>query len=300
MNYPVLKHYLQHLQAGFSPFSQLSLDDFGRAHGRFFKARLSSVFQAIRNADGSQVIAYEAYARSLSFEDSGLSVWKLLENVASDEESVELDRLCRLLHTINYFRQTQSSAKDLYLSVHNRLLVAVAGNHGAAFRRVLESLEVPQHKIILQLPMITPSQRWVLTHVAENYRRNGFRLGTNARTVDEALDHISRIRPASIKLDIDNVREAASFNYLLSKASEIDCQIIVRKIERQSSLQVLSAARQISGDFAMQGFLFDLPTTQVLAEEGQAARAISTDKLVAHSNKDTSKGGLDIGYLAYM
>ncbi|MBC3832733.1 EAL domain-containing protein [Undibacterium amnicola] len=300
MNFPVLKHYLQQLQAGFSPSSHLSLDQQGRAHGRFFKARLSSVFQAIRSADGTQVIAYEAYARSLSADDSGLSIWKLLEHVASDEESVELDRLCRLLHTINYFRQAESFTKDLYLSVHNRLLVAVAGNHGAAFRRVLESLEVPQHKIILQLPMITASQRWVLTHVAENYRRNGFRLGTNARSVDEALDHLSRIRPASIKLDIDSVRDAASFDFLLSKAAEIHCQIIVRKIERESSLQALSAARQTGLAFAMQGFHFDLPRPQLLSEEKRSIETNIVDTSASFINKESSQARWDLGYLAYM
>jgi EAL domain-containing protein (putative c-di-GMP-specific phosphodiesterase class I) len=264
MNYPILTDYLQHLQAHFSPSSQLTLDERGRAYGRFFKARLASVFQGIRSADGERVIAYEAYARSLSADDSGLSVWKLLENVASDDESVELDRLCRLLHTINYFRQVDSPPKDLYLSVHNRLLVAVAGNHGAAFRRVLDRLEVPQDKIILQLPMITASQRWVLSHVAENYRRNGFRLGANASSTDEALDLLVRIRPAAIKLDIDRVKDLASFQHLLGAAAAIDCQIIVRKIESLTALESLRQAQIAGATFAVQGFYFDVPKSALI------------------------------------
>ncbi|MEB0139011.1 MULTISPECIES: hypothetical protein [unclassified Undibacterium] len=58
-----------------------------------------------------------------------MHVWKLLEYVADDAESVELDRLCRVLHTVNFYSQAGSAGHDLYLSVHNRLLAAVQGFH---------------------------------------------------------------------------------------------------------------------------------------------------------------------------
>jgi hypothetical protein len=62
--------------------------------------------------------------------------------------------------------------------VHARLLAAVNNNHGVAYRRILAALELPHERIVLQLPVVTPNQRWLLNYVLDNYRRNGFRLGS--------------------------------------------------------------------------------------------------------------------------
>jgi hypothetical protein len=47
-----------------------------------------------------------------------------------------------MLHAINFFRQA-GQARRLYLNVHDRLLSAVSSNHGHAFRRILDALELP-------------------------------------------------------------------------------------------------------------------------------------------------------------
>jgi len=112
---------------------------------------MSSAFQPIRQLDSQAVQAYEGLARSVSAQDLGLSLWKLLDHAASDDESIELDRLCRMLHAINFFRQAGDSAADLYLNVHDRLLSAVSSNHGHAFRRILDALELPLERVVLQL-----------------------------------------------------------------------------------------------------------------------------------------------------
>ena len=119
----------------------------GRAQGRYFNSTLTSAFQSIRALADGRVCGYEAFARSYSESDQGLCVWKLLDHAANDDESVELDRLCRMLHSINFFRQPEAADADLYLSVHARLLAAVDGNHGTAFRRVLGVLELPQARL---------------------------------------------------------------------------------------------------------------------------------------------------------
>lgn len=137
MNYLNLEKRLLTLQAdAVDPFNLIAaiyFDDYGRAIGQFFRSRLCSVFQIIREGHSLNPVAHEAYVRSFSSDDTGLHIWKLLEHAANDEESIALDRLCRLLHTINYFQQTEFARGDLYLSVHNRLLTAVSGNHGASF-----------------------------------------------------------------------------------------------------------------------------------------------------------------------
>lgn len=116
------------------------------------------MFQPLRACGSGQVFGHEAFIRSAADDQTGLSVWRLLEGAASDQESIELDRLCRMLHAVNFFRQPGAGAADLCLSVHERVLAAVSNNHGMVFRRVLESPGLPLRRIFLQLPP-TPC-RW--------------------------------------------------------------------------------------------------------------------------------------------
>jgi len=266
MHYPALQNYLSRLQSTLAT-TNLWLDEQGRARGRYFNSTLTSAFQAIRAGDDGRIVAYEAYARSYASDDQGLNIWKLLENAANDDESVELDRLCRLLHTLNFYRQPESAQLDLYLSVHSRLLAAVEGNHGMAFRRILDVLELPHADIILQLPQITPSQRWVLTHVAENYRRNGFRIGLHAASLEQAADLLERIRPASIKVDISLANDDQAQVRLLEQADRAQCHIIFRRIENQKRLEALRLANQTASPYLLQGFLFDLPKAALLSRD---------------------------------
>ncbi len=266
MTYTGLNHYLNSLptQSG----SHLFAGKDGRISARFFNARLSSVFQPIRSSVDCRLLGYEAFVRTLSLNDQGLSIWKLLEHATTDDESVELDRLCRLLHAINFFRQTVMEESDLYLSVHNRLLTAVAGNHGAAFQRVLSKLDISQEKIVLQLPAIVPSQRWAITHVAENYRRNGFRLAVHAQHIEQAFDLLERVRPEVIKLHLQSSladKDVWLFEDLLRQAAQQACLIIVRKVDQ---LQAFHKLRELADDrllFAVQGNAIDIARSSLIA-----------------------------------
>jgi len=270
MEYPVLQQYLSRLRSSLTK-SQLWLDEQGRARGRYFNASLSSVFQPVRDGGSGQVYAYEAYARSFDSGDQGLHVWRLLEYVANDEESVELDRLCRLLHAINFYRQPESRYADLYLIVHSRLLAAVEGNHGAAFRRILETLELPHEQIVLQMPLISPSQRWVLSHVVENYRRNGFRIGVNAASNAQALDLLERVRPDVIKIDAETAIRESGLTSLLEQGLRQNTQVVFRRIEREASWKSLQLLNEEHYPLLTQGFLFDLPDARLTRPDPTAA-----------------------------
>ena len=117
MAFSALNAYLARLSTGQSSSSKVWLDEQGRAIGRFFNTSLTSALQPVRSFETGQVIACEAFARSHSAVDDGLHLWKLLDQAASDDESVELDRLCRMLHAINYFRQVGEDAPELHLLV---------------------------------------------------------------------------------------------------------------------------------------------------------------------------------------
>ncbi|WP_373987497.1 EAL domain-containing protein [Duganella sp. BuS-21] len=275
MSYPILQKYLARLSDATSAASSIWLDHEGKAQGRFFNCTMSSAFQPIRQLDGGSVLAYEGLARSVSAQDQGLSLWKLLDHAASDDESIELDRLCRMLHAINFFRQADSAPNakaDLYLNVHDRLLSAVSSNHGHAFRRILDALELPLERVVLQLPAATPQQGWLLNYVSDNYRRNGFRFAVNVQSARDGKGVLDRLRPDVFKLDARELQDVAGLTELLQRCAGSDVAVVFKRLEtpqHQAALRELSAAAGVS--LLVQGYLLDEPRSVLLGEPARRA-----------------------------
>lgn len=276
MRYPVLHDYLARLADAPTATAPVWRGIDGRAHGQFFNCTLTSAFQEIHGiqaihtpgADGP--VAYEGFARGASNQDAGLSLWRMLDRAASDDQSVELDRLCRMLHAINFFRQAQAAPDaDLYLSVHDRLLSAVSSNHGYAFRRILVALGLPVERIVLQLPAVEPASRWLANYVADNYRRNGFRLAFNTAGVSEAMEVIGQFQPHAVKLDARSLREGAQLpglTELLALAHGAGVKVVVKRLEGAGSVALLRRALNANAENAQsaapvyaQGYLIAAP-----------------------------------------
>jgi EAL domain-containing protein (putative c-di-GMP-specific phosphodiesterase class I) len=272
MSFPILQKYLARLSDATSAASSIWLDHEGKAQGRFFNCTMSSAFQPIRHLDSNEVKAYEGLARSVSAQDQGLSLWKLLDHAASDDESIELDRLCRMLHSINFFRQAENSKSDLYLNVHDRLLSAVSSNHGHAFRRILDALELPLNRVVLQLPAATPQQGWLLNYVSDNYRRNGFRFAVNVNSARDGLGVLDRLRPDAFKLDARELQDKEGLTTLLQRCAAAGVELVFKRLETPqhlSALRELSAAAGVS--LLVQGYLLDEPRSVLLQEPARRA-----------------------------
>ncbi len=242
-----LHAYLAQLSNPARSGSSLWLNDQGQAEGQFFNCALTSAFQPICKLGGGAPGAWEAVVRNVAPLDAGLSLWRLLDHAASDDESVELDRLCRMLHAINFFRQPAASNGDLYLSVHNRLLSSVSSNHGHAFRRILDALELPTGRVVLQLPKVSANQRWLLSYVTDNYIGNGFRMALHLGAPSEAEALLARTRLAAIKIDAQAIGSDDTLAALLALAAERGAQLIVRQVETTSARDQLERVAAATG-----------------------------------------------------
>jgi EAL domain-containing protein (putative c-di-GMP-specific phosphodiesterase class I) len=272
MPFPVLNQYLARLSDASQPATSVRIGADGRAQGRFFNCTMTSAFQPLRQLDSGVVLAYEGLARSVSAADAGLSLWKLLDHAASDDESVELDRLCRMLHAINFFRQQREAQQaDLYLSVHDRLLSAVSSNHGHAFERILDALGLPIARIVLQLPAVSANQGWLLSYVADNYRRNGFRFAVNVASAHEAAGLLQRLRPDAFKLDARNLGDEGALVDLLEACDAAGVKLIFKRLETPRALDSLRRIGDATGlPIWAQGYLLDTPAAVL----GAAAPAL--------------------------
>ena len=277
MSFPVLQKYLARLSDATGAATSIWLDHEGKAQGRFFNCTMSSAFQAIRQLETGAVHAYEGLARSVSAQDMGLSLWKLLDHAASDDESIELDRLCRMLPSINFFRQADTAPNagaDLYLNVHDRLLSAVSSNHGHAFRRILDALELPLARIVLQLPAATPQQGWLLNYVSDNYRRNGFRFAVNVVGAQDGLQVLDRLRPDVFKIDARESHDTENLLTLLRRSAEANVAVLFKRVETPQTLTMLRRLGEAAGvPLLAQGYLLDEPRAALLQPEPVAAAA---------------------------
>jgi EAL domain-containing protein (putative c-di-GMP-specific phosphodiesterase class I) len=264
MKYQALEKYLARLNGSVKEESRVWLDAEGRAQGKYFNTTLTSAFQPIRafgsaGTPDAAIVAHEGFARSYSEDDSGLHLWRLLDQAASDDESVELDRLCRMLHSINFYRQVDDDV-SLHLSVHARLLAAVDSNHGIAFRRILNLLELPHDKIVLQMPVVTQNQGWLLNYVLDNYRRNGFRLGISAADARDALALLEKVKPDMIKVDARELVDEQGTEKLLRQAVANGIRVVFKRVENLAVFARLQDfGSKLGTPVYAQGYLWDTP-----------------------------------------
>lgn len=268
--FAVVDHYLGRLSEGPAPNAALRRAADGSVQGRFFACTLASQFQAIHALGAgasAQPVAFEGVARGVALADKGCSVWRMLDGAASDDESIALDRLCRVVHAINYFRQPPGAqSADLHLSVHDRLLAAVSSNHGDAFLRILRLLELPGEQIVLRLPALNPRRRWLANFVADNYRRNGFRLAFTAARLTEAIEIVNQFQPHAITIDARAVRDADALARLLTLARANDVHVIVTRLDTAAALAVLEQASRVArATVHAQGDFLDAPRAPVPA-----------------------------------
>jgi len=228
MSYPALNAYLERLATGETPSSSLRLSGYGEVQGHIFNCWLGSAFLPIRELGSGKITAYAGRVRGVTEEDRGLPIWTYLDGAASDDESVALDRLCRTLHAINFFRSEDLGEHTLHLNVHDRLLSAVSSNHGMAFRRILDSLGLPLEQIVLQLPAVNARQNWMLNYVADNYRRNGFRISVKVANAIQLPSVFGHARVDAVRIASLHGAGAAELTKVLGQAAALNVEIVVK------------------------------------------------------------------------
>jgi len=228
MSYPALHAYLERLASGASPSGSLRLSGDGELQGHIFNCWLGSAFNPIRELGSGNITGFAGRVRGVSEEDRGLPVWTYLDGAASDDESVALDRLCRTLHAVNFFRNDELAPHVLHLNVHDRLLSAVSSNHGMAFRRILDSFGLPLEQIVLQLPAVNARQNWMLNYVADNYRRNGFRISVKVASALQLPSVLGHARVDAVRIGSLHGASTAELTHILAQASALNVEVLVK------------------------------------------------------------------------
>ena len=228
----------------------------GRVAGQFYACHLSSVFQPVVARYG-ELIGHAAYVRCRNGED--LSPWNLFSQAADDEELVQLDRLARTVHTINYFNAV-GEAQHLFLPVDGRLLRAVPAEHGKTFERVLASLGLTPRRVVIVLPEWGALPPGLLAQAAANYRLRGYRVAIRHRFADGSAperdsawqEMLRYLRPDIVKL---RFASAALLCAQIAVVHAVGGTVLVTHLE---TVEDVSAAGEAGTDWR-QGFALGYP-----------------------------------------
>lgn len=252
-----LERALELVRAALPAIGGLRLAESGGAVGRYYGAYIATAFQPWRNPADGGIVAYEAYARSHSKNGSDLSPWQLFADAAVDADLVTLDRLCRTVHTLNYFNN-RHLAQRLVLNVDARLLRAVPERHGEFFGKVLSILGVAPARIVIEIHTSNMLDLTQLKHVLASYRRHGFAVAVNADSViharslaqllvpDLLMIYASAFSPDALARQVANLHDAG-------------VRVAVKHVETPEAY----AAAVAGGVDWIQGFHLERPASEI-------------------------------------
>lgn len=252
----------EHVNHAFIREEELSATHF---HG----LELGSTFQPIISLSHRRVVGHEALLRARTSEGKTVSPPIVFALAVDDRETVQLDRLCRVLHIHNYIADTPS---ETWLFLNVSATVVVEGRrYGAFFEKMLSASGFPAHRIVVEILEGAVSDETRLAAAAEYYRSLGCLVAIDDFGAGHSnFERIWRLRPDIVKLDrhiiataVADARAMRMANNMVSMLHEAGSLVLVEGVEtREQAL----AAMETDADF-VQGYYFGRPAPVLVAPD---------------------------------
>lgn len=226
----------------------------GGAVGFFLNVELGSVFQPLIASGAGNRVAYEAFVRTHAEGELSLSPWNLFALAADDISLIALDRLCRIVHALN-FRHFVPSDGLLFLNIHGRLLAAVSEDHGRMFRGVLDQLALSPGRVVLETPATANTERTLLAFALANYRLNGFKVAANTTGLADLEELLRGVRLDFVKIDARHLPQPAQMQQAIRIAADNGARLVFTRVEQNAQRDFLLA----QADVWLQGWAIGRP-----------------------------------------
>ncbi|MFZ2726928.1 MAG: hypothetical protein WAX77_11800 [Methylococcaceae bacterium] len=200
-------------------FKPFILED-GFVSGLFGQIRVGSTFKPVRYALDPQRIMGHSSKISVSTHDFQQLHTIEIENLLNDtikqpsdfQSIINLDRLCRTVHMINYLPITHLSGA-LFLEVDPRHILSVKLDHGAYFEEVIVACGLETKNVVISM---TVNSVYALHHAQlleglNNYRRRGYQIALNIDHIYSAksvLDLITQLAPNYLRVTVPNFNDS--------------------------------------------------------------------------------------------
>lgn len=238
------------------------------ATGNYMGMRLYSVFQPLFNAKKQTIFAHEALLRACDEKNQPLSPAAAFAMPGTANEVVYFDRLCRVLHALNFVLQAPKNA-ELFLNVSGRHLLSVGSEiHQGVFDRLLELCGLRPEKVILEVLEAKVDDIAQLNDAVEAYRHRGYRVAIDDFGCEHSnFDRLWRLTPDIVKLDrslivqgTDNKRARKMLPKLIEIIHELGAIVVCEGIENED--QHLLAVD--AGTDLLQGYYYAKPSSKLI------------------------------------
>jgi EAL domain-containing protein (putative c-di-GMP-specific phosphodiesterase class I) len=227
----------------------------GVVAARFHQMSLTSAFQPIvRSSDGG-VAGHHALIRVNGDGGDSAQPWNVFAQAADDADLVQLDRMCRTVHALNYFPKA-SAASSLFLNIEQRLLNFVSADHGAYFEAILAKMNVAPGRVTIVMPAGASDDPVTFVRAAISYRIRGYRVLAQLRaTTDADLAHLFLADPHYVAIDAGTLTKGDAIDGIARVASTLSRRGIHTIARRIESAEQAQAARDVGFGF-LQGWHF--------------------------------------------
>lgn len=244
----------------------LALRD-GEVEGRFGELHLSSVFRKIRPAlDTRLTVGLHAYLRMYAESENPAVALDEFAAAQCTPAVINLDRLCRTVHLLNFMRLAQGGNASLFLPVNPNYVLMLKKNHGAYFEDVLARCGIPPGWVVISVSLGLADRRVLdaLVQGLANYRAKGYRVAVHSHRkpgLDSVeLDLARNARPDYLILPhglgpapshADSGEPWARLRSAIAVARGVEVHAIVEGIETaaQAELCVEAGASLVQGSY---------------------------------------------------
>lgn len=236
----------------------------GWVSGLFYHCEITSVFQPIFSINDNRTIGQAAYIRSKSNDDVELWPWQVFSLASKDDQLIELDRLCRAIHALNYYFNHDSKLDHLFVDVHPRLLESVKDDHGRAFENFLDLIGMKTSRVVIGIPAIVNRNWKLLQHVIANYRSRGYQIAANySGTQSDWMVELGSLYPDIVRIEANDLIQHDAINDLADTIHGFGSKLLVRDIE---TTKQLAPVLHTDADY-LQGNLLGEPVRSIDAIE---------------------------------
>ena len=249
-----LRPLLDRISREHFPGHELSEPQPGVVAAQFFQSTLTSAFQPIVRAAGG-VAGHHALVRVNGDGGDSAAPWKVFAQASDDADLVQLDRLCRTVHALNYFPDAPT-ANSLFLNIEKRLLNFVAADHGVYFEAILAKMGVSPGRVTIVMPASASDDPVTFVRAAISYRMRGYRVLAQLRSTAEAdLEHLFLADPHYVAIDGLVPARSDETERIVAALTRRGIGSVARRIESEGQAQ---AARDVGFGF-LQGWHFAPP-----------------------------------------
>jgi hypothetical protein len=162
---------------------------------RFGSLTFGSHFFRIIGPDGKHVIGYDSETLVRSATGNELDIDEVYGALDEPEHIIQLDRLVRTLHSLNYLQRFSGNG-ILSLKVHPRHITSVGENYGKVFEAILSDCGLGPERVLLHTRLLSHASLPRFQQAFFDYRERGYQLGVNVRGPEDlALLHSLELEP---------------------------------------------------------------------------------------------------------